>query len=85
MRILHGLHLIDRRVQAAWMGLMVQYMRRNAERQANMAVAAPTTPAQLFHVLRRQVSSPSRLCQQLCCTQCASASAASAHASVGVA
>ena len=41
--------------QAAWEGLMVQYMRRNAERHANLTVAAPTTPAQLFHILRRQV------------------------------
>ena len=58
------IHLCDRsasfehpgmRVQAAWTSLMVQYMRRNAERHANMIVAAPTTPAQLFHVLRRQV------------------------------
>ena len=41
-------------LQEAWSGLMVQYMRRNAERHANMSVVAPTTPAQLFHVLRRQ-------------------------------
>ena len=37
---------------------MVQYMRRNAERQANMFVVNPTTPAQLFHVLRRQMNRP---------------------------
>ena len=37
---------------------MVQYARRNAERQANMCVAAPTTPAQLFHILRRQMNRP---------------------------
>lgn len=43
-------------MQAAWEGLMVQYLRRNAERHANMTVAAPTTPAQLFHILRRQVN-----------------------------
>ncbi|KAK9809577.1 hypothetical protein WJX73_003787 [Symbiochloris irregularis] len=44
--------------EAAWEGLMVQYMRRNAERHANLTVAAPTTPAQLFHILRRQVNRP---------------------------
>lgn len=46
---------------------MVQYMRRNAERHANMAVVAPTTPAQLFHVLRRQVllKCP-KLCEAIC-------------------
>lgn len=37
---------------------MVQYARRNAERQSNLCVAAPTTPAQLFHVLRRQMNRP---------------------------
>ncbi|KAK9810773.1 hypothetical protein WJX73_006166 [Symbiochloris irregularis] len=31
---------------------------RNAERHANLTVAAPTTPAQLFHILRRQVNRP---------------------------
>ncbi len=37
---------------------MVQYMRRNAERQANIFVVNATTPAQYFHVLRRQVNRP---------------------------
>lgn len=37
---------------------MVQYARRFAERQANMFVVAATTPAQLFHALRRQMNRP---------------------------
>jgi hypothetical protein len=41
---------------------MVQYMRRNAERQANMFVVAVSTPAQLFHVLRRQMNRPFLKC-----------------------
>lgn len=37
---------------------MVQFMRRNAERHANLFVVNATTPAQLFHVLRRQMNRP---------------------------
>ncbi|KAK9810028.1 hypothetical protein WJX72_003602 [[Myrmecia] bisecta] len=44
--------------QNVWQGLMVQYIRRNAERQANMFVVNATTPAQLFHALRRQMNRP---------------------------
>lgn len=44
--------------KAAWERFMVQYMRRNAERDANMFVVNVTTPAQYFHVLRRQVNLP---------------------------
>ncbi|KAK9823055.1 hypothetical protein WJX81_005034 [Elliptochloris bilobata] len=44
--------------QDNWERLMVQYMRRNAERQANMFVVAASTPAQLFHALRRQMNRP---------------------------
>lgn len=44
---------------------MVQYMRRNAERQANMFVVAVSTPAQLFHALRRQMNRPFLKCADL--------------------
>ena len=37
---------------------MVQYARRNAERHANMFICNVTTPAQMFHVLRRQMNRP---------------------------
>ncbi len=43
-------------VQEAWEGLMVQFSRRYAERQANMFVVCATTPAQVFHALRRQMN-----------------------------
>lgn len=35
-----------------------QYVRRNAERDANLCIANVTTPSQYFHVLRRQVNLP---------------------------
>lgn len=44
------------RAQDAWEGLMVQFSRRYAERQANMFVVCATTPAQVFHALRRQMN-----------------------------
>ena len=44
---------------------MVQYMRRNAERQANMFVVSASTPAQLFHALRRQMNRPFLKCAEL--------------------
>lgn len=37
---------------------MGQYLRRQYEGQANMFVVNCTTPAQMFHVLRRQVNRP---------------------------
>ena len=37
---------------------MVQWLRRNAEAQANMFVINASTPAQLFHALRRQMNRP---------------------------
>ena len=46
------------RAQEAWEGFMVQYSRRFAERQANLFVVCATTPAQLFHALRRQMNRP---------------------------
>jgi 2-oxoglutarate dehydrogenase complex dehydrogenase (E1) component-like enzyme len=45
---------------AAWARLMRGWARRNAEAAANLFVACPTTPAQLFHLLRRQVNLPSK-------------------------
>ncbi|GMH36461.1 hypothetical protein BSKO_04329 [Bryopsis sp. KO-2023] len=44
--------------KSAWESFMVQYIRRNAERDTNLFVVNATTPAQLFHVLRRQVNLP---------------------------
>lgn len=41
--------------RARWERFMLQWMRRNAERSANMFVVDATTPAQCFHVIRRQV------------------------------
>lgn len=38
-----------------WQSLMEAYLHRNAEQTTNMFVVNATTPAQLFHVLRRQV------------------------------
>ena len=37
---------------------MTQWLRRNAEAQANLFVINASTPAQLFHVLRRQMNRP---------------------------
>ena len=37
---------------------MTRYLRRNAEARANLFVVSPSTPAQLFHVLRRQLNRP---------------------------
>lgn len=36
----------------------LQYIRRNAERDANLCIANVTTPAQYFHLLRRQINLP---------------------------
>eukprot|EP00803_Ostreobium_quekettii_P007935 evm.model.scf_3304.2 EVM.evm.TU.scf_3304.2 scf_3304:5531-14070(-) len=44
--------------KSAWEMFMTQYLRRNAEQHTNMFVVNATTPAQLFHVLRRQVNLP---------------------------
>jgi 2-oxoglutarate dehydrogenase E1 component len=44
---------IDR---GAWRALMTRFLRRNAEARANLFVVCPTTPAQLFHALRRQLN-----------------------------
>jgi len=44
--------------EASWSAAMRRYLRRHAEARANLFVVAPTTPAQLFHVLRRQLNRP---------------------------
>eukprot|EP00879_Flechtneria_rotunda_P017667 GHRR01018519.1.p1 GENE.GHRR01018519.1~~GHRR01018519.1.p1 ORF type:complete len:632 (+),score=225.54 GHRR01018519.1:2874-4769(+) len=41
-----------------WERFMLQYMRRYAERDANLCIVNATTPAQYFHLLRRQVNLP---------------------------
>jgi hypothetical protein len=43
---------------ATWESFMVQFIRRQAERDANMFVVVPSTPSQYFHVLRRQANLP---------------------------
>eukprot|EP00884_Botryococcus_braunii_P017628 jgi/Botrbrau1/4549/Bobra.60_2s0036.1 len=53
-----GLEPLAKITLDVWHGIMGQYMRRQYERQANMFVVNCTTPAQLFHVLRRQVNRP---------------------------
>ena len=45
-------------MQDVWQKVMVQHMRRHAERLANMFVVNATTPAQMFHALRRQLNRP---------------------------
>ena len=45
-------------LQSDWNKLMVQFVRRNAESHANLFVVNATTPAQLFHALRRQMNRP---------------------------
>jgi 2-oxoglutarate dehydrogenase E1 component len=37
---------------------VLQYLRRNAERDASLCIANVTTPAQYFHLLRRQINLP---------------------------
>lgn len=44
--------------QDSWQEVMTSYLRRNSERKANMFVLQPSTPAQYFHALRRQVNLP---------------------------
>lgn len=41
--------------ETEWENFMIQYIRRNAERHANLFIVNATTPAQFFHALRRQV------------------------------
>ena len=53
-----GMHAHGELTAAAWEKFMVQFIRRQAERDANMFVVAPSTPAQLFHVLRRHANLP---------------------------
>ena len=45
-------------MQDVWQQVMVQHMRRHAERLSNMFVVNATTPAQMFHALRRQLNRP---------------------------
>ena len=44
-----------------WETFLVAYFRRHAEQTANMFVICPSTPAQYFHALRRQVNLPYRI------------------------
>jgi len=41
-----------------WVNLMTAWGQRNSERRINIFVVNPTTPAQYFHVLRRQIHRP---------------------------
>ena len=71
-------------LQGMWEGLMVQYARRFAERQANMFVVAATTPAQLFHALRRQMNRPFVKPLVLMTPKCARARWPAAHLCMSV-
>lgn len=44
--------------RSGWERFMLQYMRRHAERDASLCIVNATTPAQYFHLLRRQVNLP---------------------------
>lgn len=41
-----------------WKRTMAAWLMKHSERKHNMIVAAPSTPANYFHVLRRQIHSP---------------------------
>lgn len=41
-----------------WCNMMSSWLQSNAERNRNIIVAQPSTPAQLFHCLRRQIHRP---------------------------
>lgn len=65
---------------ATWESFMVQFIRRQSECDANMFVVAPSTPAQYFHVLRRQANLPYKrplIC--LVCSPCSQPADISAH------
>jgi 2-oxoglutarate dehydrogenase complex dehydrogenase (E1) component-like enzyme len=44
--------------RSGWERFMLQYVRRHAERDASVCIVNATTPAQYFHLLRRQVNLP---------------------------
>jgi 2-oxoglutarate dehydrogenase complex dehydrogenase (E1) component-like enzyme len=41
-----------------WRGLMSSWLQSNTERKHNLVVVCPSTPAQYFHCLRRQIHRP---------------------------
>lgn len=42
----------------AWFSLMEAWQLNNSERKGNLVIVMPTTPAQYFHALRRQIHRP---------------------------
>lgn len=44
--------------KSVWRKLMASWLQSNSERRHNLIVVVPSTPAQYFHVLRRQVHRP---------------------------
>lgn len=48
---IHDIHVLRLRIMTAW-------LLNNSEQKHNMCVASPSTPAQYFHVLRRQIHRP---------------------------
>ena len=42
----------------AWCAAMASWLQTNSERRHNLIVAVPSTPAQYFHCLRRQIHRP---------------------------
>jgi RecA-family ATPase len=51
-----GGEAVDSRVtKSTWMNLMRRWLQSNSERRHNIVVVTPSTPAQYFHCLRRQI------------------------------
>jgi 2-oxoglutarate dehydrogenase complex dehydrogenase (E1) component-like enzyme len=48
----HGTTLVTK---AVWSNLMKRWLQSNSERRHNVVVVSPSTPAQYFHCLRRQI------------------------------
>jgi 2-oxoglutarate dehydrogenase complex dehydrogenase (E1) component-like enzyme len=44
--------------QSDWTGFLQAWLQRNSEARHNLCVVNPSTPAQYFHVLRRQIHRP---------------------------
>ena len=42
----------------AWCNAMASWLQNNSERRHNLIVVVPSTPAQYFHCLRRQIHRP---------------------------
>ena len=52
------LHSSKEITKDVWHSLMVSWLQVNSERRHNLVVVVPSTPAQYFHCLRRQIHRP---------------------------